>query len=165
MDAEVVALLKSLDGQREHILSCLDGLDDEQLRRPVLPSGWSALGLVRHLALDVEHYWFRSIVAGETLDFLAPGPDGAASAWVVDEGESAAEILALYRTEIAAANVVIAEVDPDAQPRQWDPAWGEWRLGDNRAILLHVIVETANHAGHLDAVRELLDGHQYLVLT
>ena len=165
MSAELAAVQTVLDGQREHILNCIDGLDEEQLRRPVLPSGWSALGLVKHLALDVEHYWFRCIVAGESLDFFAPGPDGEPNAWVLDPDESGDDIRALYRAEVAAANVITADLDPDAQPGQWDPHWGDWRLGDNRAVLLHVIVETANHAGHLDAVRELLDGHQHLVLT
>lgn len=165
MNAELAAARQSLEGQREHILSCLEGLDEEQLRRPVLPSGWSALGLVKHLALDVEHYWFRCIVAGAPLEFFAPGPDGEPNAWLLDPGESGADILALYRSEVAAANVITADIDLDSQPRQRDPHWGDWRLGDNRAVLLHVIVETANHAGHLDAVRELIDGHQHLVLT
>lgn len=165
MDAELTAARRSLDSQRQHVQECLDGLDDGQLHRSVLPSGWNALGLLRHLALDVEHYWFRCIVAGESLDFLAPGPDGGANAWVVDPGQSGADVLALYRAEVASADRVLADLDLDAEPRQWDPAWGEWRLADNRAVLLHVIVETANHAGQMDAARELLDGHQHSVLT
>ncbi len=44
-------------------------------------------------------------------------------------------------------------------------AEGEWRLHDVRDVLLHVITETACHAGHLDAVRELIDGQQWLVNT
>jgi hypothetical protein len=51
---ELETLRDYLDGQREHVLGILDGLSEEQLRRPVLPTGWSCLGLVRHLALDVE---------------------------------------------------------------------------------------------------------------
>src|SRR3954447_4748761 len=49
------------------------GLSDEQLRRPVLPSGWSCLGLVRHLTLSDERYWFGVVVAGERLDFWPEG--------------------------------------------------------------------------------------------
>jgi hypothetical protein len=43
--------------------------------------------------------------------------------------------------------------------------FGDWRLHDLREILLHVITETACHAGHLDAARELIDGRRWLVLT
>jgi Protein of unknown function (DUF664) len=42
-------LLATLAAQRAHVLSTLDGLSDEALRRAVLPSGWTCLGLVRHL--------------------------------------------------------------------------------------------------------------------
>jgi hypothetical protein len=52
----------------------------------------------------------------------------------------------------------------EAPPRQRDPWWGDWEVPDLRFILLHVIAETACHAGHLDAGRELLDGRQWLVL-
>lgn len=72
-------LLACLNAQREHVLGILEGLDEEALRRPVLPSGWSCLGLVRHLALDDERFWFRGIVAGEqtVVDQVAEGPDDA----------------------------------------------------------------------------------------
>jgi hypothetical protein len=43
-------------------------------------------------------------------------------------------------------------------PARWPSQWPDWRLGDLREIILHVITETACHAGHLDAVRELIDG-------
>jgi Protein of unknown function (DUF664) len=64
MDNELAALRDYLDDQREHVLGILAGLSDEQLRQPVLPSGWSCLGLVHHLALDVEEFWFPGVIAG-----------------------------------------------------------------------------------------------------
>jgi hypothetical protein len=145
------------------VLGALDGLTDEQLRQPVLPSGWCCLGLVKHLALADEHYWFRSIVGGEPLDFF---PEEPGADWQVGPDEPAGAILDLYRDEIERANVVIAATPLDAPPRQRDPLWDEWGgdFPDLRFILLHMIVETAVHAGHLDAVRELLDGQQWLVL-
>ncbi len=69
----------------------------EQLRRPVLPSGWHCLGLVKHLALSDEHYWFRCVVAGEPLDFFPEGPNGD---WQVGPEEPAAEVFERYRAEI-----------------------------------------------------------------
>jgi len=58
-------LVSSLNAQRDHVLGILEGLSEEALRRPVLPSGWTCLGLVRHLAIDVERFWFASIIAGK----------------------------------------------------------------------------------------------------
>ena len=51
-------------------------------------------------------------------------------------------------------------------PAQRDPQWDEWGIDfpTVRAIMLHMIVETSTHAGHLDATRELLDGKQHMVL-
>lgn len=62
-------LLGRLSGQRRHILDQLVDLSEDQLRRPVLPSGWTGLGLVRHLTLSDERYWFEVVMAGQPLDF------------------------------------------------------------------------------------------------
>ncbi len=51
MSDETQVLLQFLDTEREHVLGSLEGLSEDQLRRPVLPSGWNCLGLVKHLAL------------------------------------------------------------------------------------------------------------------
>ena len=156
------SLLDFLDEQRTHVLGILDGLDDAQLRQPVLPSGWSCLGLVNHLALDVERYWFSCIIGGGPLD-SEPSEDSTRN-WQVSASDTAAGILSRYRAEIAASNAVIRDTPLEAPPRQRDAWWGEWRVPDHRFVLLHVIAETACHAGHLDAARELLDGHQWMTL-
>ncbi|SEO32489.1 DinB family protein [Actinacidiphila rubida] len=162
---EVTALLKSLASQRRHVLSILDGLDDEALRRPVLPSGWNCLGLVRHLALDVEQFWFRGVVAGEA-DVIAWATSEHEEPWEVGAGVPAADVLALYRREAALADAVIAAASADTPPAWWPTdLFGPRFHHTLREVLLHVITETACHAGHLDAVRELIDGHQRLVLT
>src|SRR5438105_4362792 len=62
---ERAMLLAYLNSQRNHVLGILEGLSEEALRRPMLPSGWNCIGLVQHLALDDERFWFRTIVAGE----------------------------------------------------------------------------------------------------
>ncbi|MFZ0996402.1 MAG: DinB family protein [Candidatus Dormiibacterota bacterium] len=155
-------LVSSLGAQREHILGILDGLSDEDLRRPVLPSGWVCLGLVQHLAVDVEQWWFRRIVAGQDIQ-----PDESpALAWRVTQKQSAEAVFALYRHQIELANAIIAATPLDAAPAYWpEERWPNWRLHDLREVMLHVITETAVHAGHLDAVRELIDGRRWLVLT
>ncbi|HSE10427.1 MAG TPA: DinB family protein [Nocardioidaceae bacterium] len=159
--SETTALLRCLDNQRAHVLGILEGLDEEALRRAVLPSGWNCLGLVQHLALDVERFWFRAVVAGERVDLEAG--DGA---WQVDPDVSPEEVFASYRREVELANAVITATPLDAAPGWWpDELFGGMPSRDLRRTLLHVIAETACHAGHLDAARELIDGRKWLVLT
>jgi hypothetical protein len=161
--AERSLLLGRLAGLRRHVVSQLDGLSDEQLRRPVLPSGWSCLGLVRHLTLSDERYWFEVVVAGEPLDFWPGGDNGD---WRVDPHEPAEAVLAAYQSAIRRSDEIIGARsldDPPAQPEDWWESAG-MSFPDLRTVLVHVLVETATHAGHLDAVRELLDGRQYLVV-
>jgi hypothetical protein len=163
MSDERDLLLRRLDGHRQHVLGAIDGLTDEQLRHPVLPSGWHCLGLLQHLTLADEHYWFRSIVGGEPLDFFPAGPNAE---WVVEPDVPVADVIAAYRDEIARSNAVILRTDLDDPPRQRDPRWDEWGIDfpDLRYIMLHMIGETACHAGHVDAVRELIDGRQWIVM-
>ena len=160
VDEEKDALLAALDSQREHVLGTLDGLPEDALRRPALPSGWTPLGMVRHLALEVEQFWFRGAVAGEPIT-LTSGDE----AWQVPPDASAAAILDLYRDQIARADAIIAATPIDAMPKWWPDFFANFPPRPLRKTMLHVITETATHAGHLDAARELLDGTQWLVLT
>jgi hypothetical protein len=159
--SELDALVATLDGQRRHVLGILDGLSDEELRRPVLPSGWTCLGLVQHLALDVERFWFRAVVGGEQVELM----DGV-DAWHVAPEMLAGDVLDLYRNEIERANVIVARLTPESMPVWWPveifPDFPERPL---RGTLLHVITETATHAGHLDIVRELIDRRQWFVIS
>jgi hypothetical protein len=157
---ERTALLRQLNAQRAHVLGILEGLPDEALRRPLLPSGWTCLGLVQHLALDVERFWFRSVVAGEQVDL----PDGD-QGWRVADDVPADQVLDLYRDEARRADAVIEATPLDAGPSWWPDFFGDLPPRDLRRTILHVLVETATHAGHLDAVRELIDGRTWLVLT
>ena len=163
MNDETEVLLDFLNAERNHVLGVLEGLSEKQLRRPVLPSAWNCLGLVKHLALADEHYWFRCVVGGESFDFF---PAGRNAEWQLGPGESAEDVFNLYRGEIERSNAVIATTPLDMAPRQPDPGWGEWgnQFSDLRVVMLHVLKETACHAGHLDAVTELIDGRQWIVL-
>ena len=164
-DLESTMLLSYLTAQRDHVLGILEGLDDDALRRPVLPSGWNCLGLVRHLALDVERVWFRGIVAGEqtVIDDMAESPDDA---WQVGPDVPAETVFDLYRQQIDLANAIITATPLDTAPAWWpEDLFGDQWIHDLREVILHVMTETACHAGHLDAARELIDGRRWLVLT
>lgn len=161
------ALLQSyLAAQRRHVLGILDGLSDEQMKQAVLPSGWSCASLVQHLTVDVERLWFGAAVAGDRAAVDAVMNDDV-DGWVLDPARPAAEVLDAYREEAARSDAIIERTAIDAAP-QWRPVQlfgGESRLDSLGDVLLHVITETATHAGHLDAAREMIDGRQWLVLT
>ena len=173
MDKQTSALLASLNDQRNHVLGILglpdldgdrhmEGLPDGALRRPVLPSGWSCLGMVKHLTISDERFWFRGIVAGDPA-CVTTSDRAAAQAWQVAADIPADAVFDAYRREIELADAVIAATSLDTPPAIWPvEIWPGWRLPDFRAVMLHVITETACHAGHLDAVRELIDGRQWL---
>ena len=163
MDGETALLLGFLDGERQHVMGILEGFSEAQLRRPVLPSGWSCLGMVKHLALADEHYWFRCVVGGEDFGFFPQGPNAE---WQLSPGETAGNVFDLYREEIERANAIIAATPLDMAPRQPDPGMGDFgkRFSSLRVVMLHMLKETANHAGHLDAAAELLDGRQWIVM-
>jgi hypothetical protein len=161
--SEQQVLMRYLKAQRAHIVAALQGLDDDDLRRRLLPSRWTCVGLVNHLSLDVERFWFQAVVAGDrpaVEDVL--GPSG--NAWDVGSEDSVAAVLEEYRRNCERAEAIIAGRALDVAPAWWpEDLFGSWRLGTVREIVLHVIAETATHAGHLDVARELIDGKQHLV--
>ncbi|MFC7487564.1 DinB family protein [Knoellia sp. CPCC 206453] len=161
MDRERENLAAALASARRHVLRQVEGLDDSAMRRPVLPSGWSVLGLLRHLTLSDERYWFEVVVAGEPFDWW---PEGKDADWRVSPDESADDIVAAYRAAIGASDAILSTHALDAAPRHREATWDSDDFTDVRDIVQHVILETATHAGQLDAVRELIDGRQYIVL-
>jgi len=148
---EKESLHVSLDRHRDAVLWKVDGLDDEQLRRPMTPSGTSLLGLVKHLG-SVEYGWFCDTFdrKSESIPFDEADPEADMRA---APHETTADILGYYRRARTAADQVIDELDVDDLGTAWS--------GDTvsmRWVLIHMIEETARHAGHMDIVRELIDG-------
>jgi len=132
------------------------------LYRSRVPSDWSPLGLIRHLTLSDERYWFEVVVAGGPLDFWPPGENGD---WIVDESTEPEQVIDAYRGAIANSNRIIAATALSDRPLRPEPEWSETgAFADVRSVLLHNIVETSTHAGQLDVVRELADGGQHIVL-
>ena len=108
---ECQVLLRYLKGQREHIFEALEGLDVDDLRRQVLPSHWTCLGLVNHLSLDVERFWFQAVIAGDqaAVEDVLGSSDNA---WDVGIEDSAEAVLQGYRHNIERADAIIATALP-----------------------------------------------------
>jgi uncharacterized damage-inducible protein DinB len=153
-------LVAYLRAQRRHVTQTVEGLSDDDARRAVLPSGWTMLGLVNHLALDVERFWFRAVFAGETVE-LCHGDE----AWRVEATATIQSVIEAYETECALADGIIEQLPLDAPVVWWPAEFGTSSLEGLRDGILHVVTETATHAGHLDAARELIDGRQHFVMT
>ncbi|WP_131739967.1 DinB family protein [Actinomadura roseirufa] len=148
---EKESLWVSLDRHRDAVLWKLGGLDEERLRRPMTPSGTSLLGVTKHLAA-VEYSWFCTTFGRETepLPFDEDDPEADLR---VEPGETAEGVIAFYRRARAASDRVIGALEVGSRGTSW---YGE--TVTLRWVLIHMIEETARHAGHLDIIRELLDG-------
>lgn len=147
---EKESLQASLDRHRDVVLWKLDGLDDEQLRRPMTPSGTNLLGLVKHLAA-VEYGWFCETFGRDT-EPLPFDPDDENADLRVEPHETTADIVEFYGRARTAADRVAEELALDDLGTAWS---GE--TVSLRWVLIHMIEETARHAGHMDIVRELID--------
>lgn len=144
-------IVSILNKQREVILWKLEGLSDEELRRPMTPSGTNLLGLVKHLAA-VEYGWFGTTF-GRTTEPLPFDEDDEDADLRVNDDESTQNILAFYRRACDAADLAMSEIGLDGEGTAW--------FGDTvsmRWVILHMIEETARHAGHADILREMIDG-------
>ena len=148
---EKESLRASLDRHRDVVLWKIEGLDDDALRRPMTPSGTSLLGLVKHLGA-VEYGWFCETFDRPT-EPLPFDPDDPDADLRVRPDETTDEVVAFYRRARAAADAVIDELEVDDVGTAW---FGE--TVSLRWVLIHMIEEVARHAGHLDILRELVDG-------
>jgi uncharacterized damage-inducible protein DinB len=145
---ELDTALAFLNFNRESVLKKTEGLDDEQLRRRLVPTGTNLLGLVQHLA-QAERNWFGYHLAGAAHG-RSPG-----SGMRVPRGRATAEVLDDYRAAIAASDAAIRAIgDPEAH-------LARLVAGQHltmRWLIAHMTSETARHAGHADILREQIDG-------
>jgi Protein of unknown function (DUF664) len=158
------ALTFFLAAQRDSVLAIVDGLAEDQLSRTIVPSGWTPAGMIEHLG-DAERVWFQSVVAGEPTDDQGHQPadveraDGTASDGFRPR-RSVAEALCYYRAQTVRSDEILAATPLGARPAARPTV--DIGIADDvmtvRDVVLHVIEETARHAGHLDVARELIDG-------
>lgn len=132
---------------RHCLIKKTEGLDEEQLRRVLVASGTSLLGLIQHSVVG-EQWWFGYHLLGtgaaDDFDFSMDVPPSRSSAEVIQE----------YRDAVAASDAAIRRIgDPDAFTAR---AIGDTPLS-LRWVLAHMTSETARHAGHADIIREQID--------
>ncbi|MFF1769289.1 DinB family protein [Streptomyces sp. NPDC058249] len=147
---EKESLHASLNRHRDAVLWKLDGLDDEQVRRVMTPSGTNLLGLVKHLA-SVEYGWFCSTF-GREVEPLWFDPFSEED-MAAGQGETTAQIIDFYARARAAADRTISELSLDDLGTSWNGTTVSLRWA-----LIRMVEESARHAGHMDIVRELIDG-------
>jgi hypothetical protein len=146
-------LVAFLDHYRAVFAVKTDGLTEEQCRRPVVTSGWSLASMVKHL-IDNERYWFAHLWAG--LPDVPLDPDE----WVLGPADTTASLLATYRAVCAESNaLILAAPDLSVPSAHTDENMGRGpQLFTLHWALVHMLEETARHAGHADIAREILDG-------
>jgi hypothetical protein len=144
---------------RASLLADLAGLSEYDLRRPMTPTGTNLLGLVKHLA-GLEYGYLGDSPGRPGTETLPWVEDGSiwegADMWALP-GEPARYIVGLYQRACAHADSVITELSLDAPATvaHWPAGQRETTLG---FLLIRMIAETAQHAGHADISRELIDG-------
>ena len=151
--SRAAVLVRYLDFFREAVLAKTEGLTEEQMTGSILPSGWSPAELIPHLT-HVVMGWLEWGFEGRTVDH--PWGDQEQGRWRAPM-IPAAEIRDGLRARGEVSREIIARHDLDeagAPSERWDGA----EPATLERVLLHLVQEYARHAGHLDIVRELLDG-------
>ena len=150
---EKESLQVALQRHRDVLVWKVQGLDDEQLRRKLVPSGTTLLGLIKHMAA-VEYGWFLETFDRPVDDeFALDSNDDTEADLRIEPTDTTQGVLEFYARACAAADDVINELPLDAAGKAW---WGE--PVSMRWVLIHMVEETARHAGHMDILRELIDG-------
>ena len=146
-------VLAYLDFQRDTAICKLQGVSEEDARRTLGPSSLTLIGIITHLAF-VERVWFRVVLKGE--DVSAAGyPDDSSLYWDAPQGASSEDVIAAYRSEIALSNETTRAHSMDDVATTGRRGRPPMQL---RWIMLHMIEEVARHLGHMDLIRESIDG-------
>jgi uncharacterized protein DUF664 len=148
---ERTVLVGSLDWLRAVTAAKVEGMSTGTASRVMTGSGLSPLGVISHLTW-AERRWFRERFAG---DATARSPVTNEESFRLGPSDSAETVLAGYAAEVARSQAVIAGASLDDLAVEEGPHVGRFSL---RWVLVHMIEETARHAGHLDLMVEELTG-------
>ena len=164
-------ILESLRKHRDLFRFTVRGLSDEQAASTPTASELSLGGLVKHVAAT-EESWAKFVVAGPrpgpeldwaNIDWSNPPPEVAAfrDGFRMVEGETLASLLSAYDEVAVKTDELVSTVDLDAdQPLPKAPWFEPGARWSARRVFLHIVAETAQHAGHADIIRETIDGQK-----
>jgi hypothetical protein len=164
-------LLELLRKHRALLRHTVAGLTDEQAASTPTVSELSLGGLVKHVA-ETEAGWAHFVVHGPAprpdidwagVDWENPPPEVAAhrDGFRMVEGETLAGLLSRYAEVAAATDALVESVDlAGRQPLPEAPWFEPGATWSARRVFHHVAVETAQHAGHADILRETIDGQK-----
>jgi len=138
-----------LDEHRAALNGCVDALTEEQVRRQLVPSRTTLLGLVKH-ATFVEKVWFEEAVTGRSRAEIGI-PATPDQSFILDVDDTIATVQRAHREACEASRRATAslELDDVLQGNRRGPLPLRW-------VYLHVLRELAQHCGHADIVREQL---------
>ena len=169
--AQRADLLDLLTKHRSLFLMTVASLTDDQARERSTVSELTLGGLVKHVS-NTEHEWAQFVVDGpgqsaeidwSSIDWSDPPADVLAyqDGFRMRDDETLAGLLELYATVAATTDAIVRQIDLDASQPLPDQPWFEpgsrWTA---RRTFLHIAVETAQHAGHADIIREAIDGQK-----
>lgn len=149
---ERTCLRQFLDYYRATLVLKAEGLTDEQARWSPVKSGTSVMGLIRHMA-DVEHWWFAKFIGGSDEPFHYQDEKGDDTDWLPGPDDTLAEAIATFTAACERSRAVEAAL-PTLDEIRTHPRRGDV---DARWVMVHMIEETARHAGHMDIIREQID--------
>jgi uncharacterized damage-inducible protein DinB len=154
-------LMKYLEQQRAGIRNAAYGLNEEQIRIKPTKSAICIGGLVKHVTA-CERSWLDTMLQRRKDQSVEEAAADWGADWLVTEADTLPALLADYEacareTEKAVAGIAdLSQPVPVPQDAPWFPKDVEaWSV---RWVLLHLIEETARHAGHADLLREAIDG-------
>jgi uncharacterized damage-inducible protein DinB len=170
LSRERADLLEALRAHRAFLRRTADGLTDDDARRQTTVSALTVGGIVKHVT-ETERAWAGfmagSGLAGSDVEIDWSNPDPAIieayqNSFVLLPDETLAGVLAEYERVASATDEVVATVaDLDAEyplpPAPWFPPGA---MRSVRRTIVHIVAETAQHAGHADIIRESIDGQK-----
>jgi uncharacterized damage-inducible protein DinB len=159
--AEREDLLETLAKHRGFLRQTVRGLSDADAARRTTVSELCLGGLIKHVTL-VEQNWVDFIRNGpREIDVTDPATmEAHAAGFRMSEGETLADLLDRYQETAEATDELVRTLPSldESQPlpaAPWFPPGSRWTA---RRTFLHVVAETAQHAGHADILREAVDG-------
>jgi len=154
-------LIESLQRHRSFLRYTVRDLTDEQAQRRPTVSALNLAGLIKHVAAT-EAGWARFAEGGAGATRRNWGPDVTPRHWHLTAGETLEDVLAEYeavgrRTDELVATLPDLDADHELPEAPWFEPGARWSV---RRVFLHIIAETAQHAGHADILRESIDGQK-----